>query len=160
MEMEISSIKMAMTITMIVSTIGMSIIAGAFFYYHPYFNPLAKPQLPKGWINERTYVSDNFTIRTGETIRDIFQYAGKGGQSMLILGVQPLTVERKGSISITFNNIPLGETYIETTLVVNTSIASCCFVTLIQAGTDNVVEFTSNGFEGKIRYLIMLPAGR
>lgn len=149
-----------MIITMIVSIIGMSTIAGVFFYYHPYFNPLAKPQLPRGWIDEKTYVSNNFTIKAGETIRDIFQYAGKGGQSILILGIQPLIVEKKGSISITFNSIPLGETYIETTLAINTSIASCCFVTLIQAGADNIVEIASSGFEGKIRYLIILPTGR
>ncbi|MEM0101497.1 MAG: hypothetical protein QXW34_01005 [Candidatus Methanomethyliaceae archaeon] len=157
--MEVSSLKLIM-ITIIISIIGITSIIGAFLYYHPYFNPLTKPQLPKGWIDERTYVSNNFTIKTGETIKDIFQYTGKSGQSILILGVQPLSIEKKGSISITFNNIPLGETYIETTLVVNTSIASCCFVTLIQAGTDNIMEITSNEFEGKIRYLIILPTGR
>ncbi|MCS7098264.1 MAG: hypothetical protein NZ922_04735, partial [Candidatus Methanomethyliaceae archaeon] len=90
-------------------------------------------------------------------IKDFFQYFGRSGQSILILGIQPLSIERKGNIFITFNGIQLGETYIETTLVANTSIASCCFITLIQAGIDNIVEITSYGFEGKIRYLIIIP---
>lgn len=140
-----------------VSMFGISVVVGALIYYHPYFNPLIKPQLPRGWIDEYTYVSNNFTIKNGETFRDIFQYSGRGGQSMLIFAIQPLIVEKKGSIFIIFNDIPLGETYIETTLVVNTSIASCCFITLIQAGTDNIVEIKSHGFEGVLRYMIVLP---
>ncbi|TDA40141.1 MAG: hypothetical protein DSO08_00425 [Candidatus Methanomethylicota archaeon] len=75
----------------------------------------------------------------------------------MILGIQPLSVESKGNIFVKFNGIPLGETWIETTQVVNTSIASCCFVTLIQAGVDNVVELTSYGYEGKFRYLVIIP---
>ncbi|NHV45831.1 MAG: hypothetical protein HA493_04265 [Candidatus Verstraetearchaeota archaeon] len=141
----------------IISISGILAVVGVFLYTHPYFNPLYKQPLPKGWIDERTYVSNNFTIKNGETIRDIFQYTGSSGQSIMILGVQPLVVEKKGSIFIKFNGIPLGESYIETTYVVNTSIASCCFVTLIQAGVDNVMEIESHGFEGLLRYLIILP---
>lgn len=143
--------------TMIVSIVGITSMIGIFLYYHPYFNPFFKSTLPRGWIDENTYVSNNFTIRGGESIKDIFQYFGKSGQFILTFGIQPLSVEKKGNIFIKFNGIPLGETYIETTLVANTSIASCCFITLIQAGVDNVVEITSYGFEGKIRYLIVIP---
>lgn len=144
-------------IVAIVSVFGVSAVVGAFLLAHPYFNPLQRAPLPKGWIDENTYVSNNFTISKGETFRDVFQYGGAGGQSIMILGIQPLSVERKGNVFIKFNGIPLGETYIETTQVVNTSIASCCFVTLIQAGVDNVVEMTSYGYEGKFRYLIIIP---
>ncbi|MGQ9759009.1 MAG: hypothetical protein ACUVQ5_00320 [Candidatus Methanomethylicaceae archaeon] len=144
-------------IVAIVSVFGISAVVGLFLLAHPYFNPLQKVQLPRGWIDENTYVSNNFTISEGETFRDVFQYVGAGGQSIMILGIQPLSVDRKGTVFIRFNGIPLGETYIETTLVVNTSIASCCFVTLIQAGVDNVVEMTSYGYEGKFRYLIIIP---
>ncbi len=75
----------------------------------------------------------------------------------MVLGVQPLRVDTIGDIDIMFNGIPLGQTRIENTLVVNTSIASCCFVTFIQAGVDNVVQITSYGFEGDFRYLIIIP---
>ncbi len=141
----------------IISISGILVAIGIFLYTHPDFNPLYKKPLPKGWIDERTYVSGNFTIKSGETIRDIFQYIGSGGQSIMILGVQPLVVEKKGNIFIKFNGIPLGESYIETTFVVNTSIASCCFVTLIQTGVDNIMEIKSYGFEGILRYLIIIP---
>jgi len=75
----------------------------------------------------------------------------------MILGIQPLTVDKIGDIEIEFNGILLGQTKIESTLVVNTSVASCCFVTLVQAGVDNVVEIASKGFEGNFRYLIIIP---
>jgi len=141
----------------IVSVAGISGVVAVFITSHPYFSPFQKLQLPKGWIDENTYVSGNYSIRGGETFKDVFQYAGAGGQSIMILGVQPLSVEVKGDVDIKFNGIPLGETRIETTQVVNTSIASCCFVTLIQAGVDNVVEITSKGYEGNFRYLIIIP---
>ncbi|MEM2880424.1 MAG: hypothetical protein QXP73_00775 [Candidatus Methanomethylicaceae archaeon] len=144
-------------IVAVISVFGISAVVGVFLYAHPYFNPFQKTPLPRGWIDENTYVSNNFTIRNGETFKDIFQYSGAGGQSIMILGIQPLSVERKGNIFIKFNGIPLGETWIETTQVVNTSIASCCFVTLIQAGVDNIVELTSYGYEGKFRYLVIIP---
>lgn len=144
-------------IVTIIAVFGISAVISVFLYAHPYFNPIQKQPLPRGWIDENTYVSNNYTIRNGETFRDIFQYAGAGGQSVFILGIQPLSVERKGNVFIKFNGIPLGETWIETTQVVNTSIASCCFVTLIQAGVDNVVELTSHGYEGKFRYLVIIP---
>jgi hypothetical protein len=128
-----------------------------FLSAHPYFSPFQQQDLPKGWINPNEYVSGNFTIRNGSKVTDIFGYVGAGGQSIMVLGVQPLTVDGIGDIDIRFNGIPLGQTRIETTLVVNTSIASCCFVTFIQAGVDNVVEITSYGFEGDFRYLIIIP---
>lgn len=142
-----------------VSTVGVTTLLAVFLSAHPYFSPFQPTTLPRGWIDQNTYVSENFTIASGQKVRDIFGYAGAGGQSIMVLGVQPLSIKTVGYIDIKFNGIPLGETYINQTLVVNTSIASCCFVTLIQAGVDNVVEITSNGFEGEFRYLIIIPTG-
>jgi hypothetical protein len=46
---------------------------------------------------------------------------------------------------------------VETPGIMSTSIASCCFVSLVNAGVDNVVEITSTGFEGTFRYIIKIP---
>jgi hypothetical protein len=113
----------------------------------PLLQPLPKSGAPKG-LDRR---------QPGSKVTDIFGYSGAGGQSIMVLGIQPLRVDTIGDIDISFNGIPLGQTRIENTLVVNTSIASCCFVTFIQAGVDNVVEITSYGFEGLFRYLIIIP---
>ncbi len=141
----------------VVAILGLSGLVATFLSAHPYFNPLKQTKLPKGWIDEQTYISGNYTIRNGEKVADVFGYMKAGGQSILILAVQPLSVEEKGNVSIVFNGIELGTTFIETTTVVSTSLASCCFVTLIQAGVDNVVEITSNGYEGRFRYFIKIP---
>lgn len=148
-----------MFVVLAVSTAGVTALLGVFLSAHPYFSPFQPVELPRGWVDQNTYVSENFTIAKGEMIKDIFGYAGAGGQSIMILGVQPLYIGAPGNIDVKFNGIPMGETLINQTLVVNTSIASCCFVTLIQAGVDNVVEITSNGFEGTFRYLIIIPTG-
>lgn len=146
-----------MLLILIVATAGLTGMLAVFLSAHPYFSPFQQQDLPKGWINPNEYVSGNFSIQNGSKVTDIFGYVGAGGQSIMVLGVQPLTVDGIGDIDIRFNGIPLGQTRIETTLVVNTSIASCCFVTFIQAGVDNVVEITSYGFEGDFRYLIIIP---
>jgi hypothetical protein len=146
-----------MLVILIVATAGLTGMLAVFLSAHPYFSPFQTQELPEGWINANQYVSGNFTIENGSKVRDIFGYVGAGGQSIMVLGVQPLTVDTIGDIDIMFNGIPLGQTKIETTLVVNTSIASCCFVTFIQAGVDNIVEITSYGFEGDFRYLIIIP---
>jgi len=146
-----------MLLVLIVATAGFTGMLAMFISAHPYFSPFQQQELPKGWIDPNTYVSGNFTIENGTKVRDIFGYVGAGGQSIMILGVQPLRIDTIGDIDIRFNGIPLGQTRIETTLVVNTSIASCCFVTLVQAGPDNVVEISSYGFEGLFRYLIIIP---
>lgn len=156
---QVSQPLRAMFVLLTVSTVGVVVLLAVFLSAHPYFSPIQPVVLPKGWIDQQTYVSENFTIAEGQTVKDIFGYAGAGGQSIMVLGVQPLEIKKIGNIDVKFNGIPLGETYINQTLVVNTSIASCCFVTLIQAGVDNVVEIKSNGFEGVFRYLIIIPAG-
>ncbi|MEJ5293339.1 MAG: hypothetical protein WHS82_07055 [Candidatus Methanosuratincola sp.] len=156
---QISQPLRAMFLVLTVSTVGVVALLAVFLSAHPYFSPFQPVVLPRGWIDANTYVSDNFTIASGETVKDIFGYAGAGGQSIMILGVQPLSIRTPGNIDVTFNGIPFGETYVNQTLVTNTSIASCCFVTLIQAGVDNVVEIRSKGFEGDFRYLIVIPTG-
>ncbi len=146
-----------MFIVLVVSLAGLVGIVGIFFASHPEFGAFQNTQLPEGWIDANTYVSDNMTVNEGMTTTDIFGYAGAGGSSTMILGVQPLSVEKIGDIDIKFNGIPLGQTRIENTFVVNTSVASCCFVTLIKAGVDNVVEIKSLGYEGNFRYLVIIP---
>lgn len=146
-----------MLVILIVATAGLTGMLAVFISAHPYFSPFQHQELPEGWIDASQYVSGNFTIANGSKVTDIFGYSGAGGQSIMVLGVQPLTVDTIGDIDIMFNGIPLGQTRIENTLVVNTSIASCCFVTFIQAGVDNVVQITSYGFEGDFRYLIIIP---
>jgi hypothetical protein len=156
---QVSQPLRAMFVVLTVSTVGVVALLAVFLSAHPYFSPFQPVVLPRGWIDQQTYVSENFTIVKGQTVKDIFGYAGAGGQSIMVLGVQPLAIRQVGNIDVKFNGISLGETYINQTLVVNTSIASCCFVTLIQAGVDNVVEITSKGFEGDFRYLIIIPTG-
>jgi hypothetical protein len=146
-----------MLLILIVATAGFTGMIAVFISAHPYFSPFQNQELPRGWIDANQYVSANFTIENGSKVTDIFGYSGAGGQSIMVLGIQPLRVDTIGDIDISFNGIPLGQTRIENTLVVNTSIASCCFVTFIQAGVDNVVEITSYGFEGLFRYLIIIP---
>jgi len=146
-----------MLLVLIVASIGLTGMVAVFLTSHWEFNPFIQKPLPRGWIDPNNYVSDNFTITNGETFIDIFDYVGAGGQSIMVLGIQPLKIDTIGSIDIKFNQIPLGQTRIETTLVVNTSVASCCFVTLVQAGVENTVEITSLGFEGKFRYLVIIP---
>jgi len=140
-----------------IAVVGIAGVVGVFITVHPYFNPVAQKPLPRGWVNESVYVSQNFTIHPGETFKDIFAYAGAGGQSMMVLAVQPLEIKKPGDIVIVFNGIKLGRTSVTTTQVTSISIASCCFVQLVQAGVDNVVEITSIDFEGKMRYLVILP---
>lgn len=137
---------------------GTATLLGVFLSAHPYFSPFQPVTLPQGWIDRGTYLSKNYSIQLGEEVRDIFAYEGGRGESIIILAIQPLTVAEKGAIEIRFNGISLGETRIESTQVINTSIASCCFVTLVQAGVDNVVEIDSLGYEGDFRYLIMIPS--
>ncbi len=149
-----------MFIALVVSIAGISGIMAVFFSAHPYFSPYSQQQLPRGWIDEHNYVSSNYSVSNGETVRDVFSYAGVGGQSTIIFAVQPLNITTKGDIEIKFNGIPLGQVRIEEVLVANTSIASCCSVTLVSAGVDNVMEITSRGFEGYLRYLIIIPTGR
>ncbi|MDI9644409.1 MAG: hypothetical protein QFX35_04220 [Candidatus Verstraetearchaeota archaeon] len=156
---QVSQPLRAMFLVLTLSTVGVTALLAAFLSAHPYFSPFQPFQLPRGWVDQNTYVSENFTIARGGMVKDIFGYAGAGGQSIMILGVQPLAIGAPGSIFVKFNGIPLGETYINQTLVVNTSIASCCFVTLIQTGVDNVVEITSKDFVGEFRYLIIIPTG-
>jgi len=60
-------------------------------------------------------------------------------------------------MTIKFNGIDVGSTYVETPGIISTSIASCCFVSLVNAGVDNVIEITSTGFEGTFRYIIKIP---
>ncbi|MBC7121511.1 MAG: hypothetical protein H5T33_08125 [Candidatus Methanosuratus sp.] len=156
---QVSQPLRVMFVVLTVSTVGVVSLLAVFLSAHPYFSPFQPVTLPKGWIDEQTYVSENFTITAGQTVTDIFGYAGAGGQSIMTLGIQPLSIKTAGNIDITFNGIPLGETCVNQTLVTNTSIASCCFVTLIQAGVDNVVEVESKGFEGEFRYLIIIPTG-
>jgi hypothetical protein len=146
-----------MFVILIIAVAGLTGIIAVFVASHPDFSPFQNRQLPKGWIDANTYVSNNFSIVSGNIARDVFGYGGAGGQSIMILGIQPLTVDKIGDIEIEFNGIRLGQTKIESTLVVNTSVASCCFVTLVQAGVDNVVEIASKGFEGNFRYLIIIP---
>jgi len=146
-----------MLLVLIIASVGFTGMVAIFLTSHVEFNPFIQKPLPEGWIDQNNYVSENFTILDGVRVLDIFGYTQAGGQSIMVLGIQPLTVDTIGDIDIKFNNIPLGQTRIETTLVVNTSVASCCFVTLVQAGVDNTVEITSYGFEGKFRYLIIIP---
>lgn len=137
---------------------GLSGVVAIFLSAHPYFNPLQQRELPQGWVDPQTYVSpSNFTIRTGETVKDVFSYAGAGGESIIIFSAQVISVEKKGEMVIKFNGIEVGSTYVETPGIMSTSIASCCFVSLVNAGVDNVVEITSTGFEGTFRYIIKIP---
>jgi len=149
-----------MFIVLVISLAGTVGLVGVFIGSHPEFGWSQSTQLPEGWIDANTYVSDNMTISEGMAVTDIFGYSGAGGLSAMILGVQPLTVDKIGDVDIRFNGISLGQTRIENTLVVNTSIASCCFVTLVNAGVDNVVEITSLGYEGKFRYLVIIPSAK
>ncbi len=149
-----------MFIVLAISLAGIVGIVGIFIASHPEFGAFQSTQLPEGWIDANTYVSDNMTINAGMVATDIFGYSGAGGLSSMILGVQPLTVDKIGDVDIKFNGIQLGQTRIENTLVVNTSIASCCFVTLVNAGVDNVVEITSLGYEGRFRYLVIIPTAK
>jgi hypothetical protein len=147
-----------MFVVLVVAIGGTAVLVGVFLSAHPYFSPFQPVVLPQGWIDQGTYLSQNYSISQGQDVRDIFAYAGGGGQSIIILAIQPLTVAEKGSIEISFNGVSLGETSVESTQVINTSVASCCFVTLVQAGVDNVVEIESLGYEGDFRYLIMIPS--
>lgn len=147
-----------MFVILVVAVAGTATLLGVFLSSHPYFSPFQPVVLPQGWIDRGTYLSQNYSISEGEGVKDIFAYAGGGGESIIILAIQPLTVSEKGSIEIRFNGISLGETNVEGTQVINTSIASCCFVTLVQAGMDNVVEIDSLGYEGDFRYLITIPS--
>ncbi len=149
-----------MFVVLAISLAGIVGLVGIFIAAHPEFGAFQPTQLPEGWIDANTYVSNNMTITAGMVATDIFGYSGAGGLSAMILGVQPLSVDKIGDVDIKFNGIPLGQTRIENTLVVNTSVASCCFVTLVNAGVDNVVEITSLGYEGKFRYLIIIPTAK
>lgn len=146
-----------MFVVLVVAIGGTAALIGVFLSSHPYFSPFQTAPLPQGWVDKGTYVSQNYTINQGGGVKDIFAYAGSGGQSIITLAIQPLSISEKGNIVIKFNGINLGETSVETTQVINTSIASCCFVTLVQAGIDNVVEIDSLGYEGDFRYLIIIP---
>jgi hypothetical protein len=85
---------------------GLSGVVAIFLSAHPYFNPLQQRELPQGWVDPQTYVSpSNFTIRTGETVKDVFSYAGAGGESIIIFSAQVISVEKKGEIVIKFNGI-------------------------------------------------------
>ncbi|MHC1563884.1 MAG: hypothetical protein ACXQTF_00965 [Candidatus Hecatellaceae archaeon] len=142
----------------IVALAGLSGTVAIFLSVHPYFNPLQQQELPRGWVDPHTYVSpSNFTIHTGETVRDVFSYAGAGGESIIIISTQVISIEKKGEMVIKFNGIEIGSTYVETPGVISTSVASCCFVSLVSAGVDNVVEITSKGYEGTFRYIIKIP---
>ena len=142
----------------IVALAGLSGVVAVFLSAHPYFNPLQQRELPQGWADPQTYVSpSNYTIRTGETVKDVFSYAGAGGESIIIFSTQVISLEKKGEMTIKFNGIDVGSTYVETPGIISTSIASCCFVSLVNAGVDNVIEITSTGFEGTFRYIIKIP---
>jgi hypothetical protein len=158
MQMRGSSPFKVMFVVLVIAIGGTATLVGVFLSSHPYFSPFQTVALPQGWIDQGTYLSQNHSIKEGEDVKDIFAYAGGGGKSIIILAIQPLAVAEKGDIEIKFNGISLGETSIENTQVINTSIASCCFVTLVQAGMDNVVEIESLGYEGDFRYLIMIPS--
>jgi hypothetical protein len=154
------SLFKAMFVVLVIAIGGTVALVGIFLSAHPYFSPFQAVPLPQGWVDQGTYISQNYSINQGEDVKDIFAYAGGGGQSIITLAIQPLSVGEKGSINIIFNGISLGETWVESTQVINTSIASCCFVTLVQAGIDNVVEIVSLGYKGDFRYLILIPTVR
>ena len=142
----------------IVALIGISGIIGVFLTAHPYFNPLQQQELPEGWVDENTYVSTTvFTIHKGETIVDTFDAPTAGGQSIMILTTQVITLEEKGDWEISFNGISLGVDYVEDVGIIEAAVASCCFVSLVQGGTTNVVEISSRGFEGTYRYVVIIP---
>ena len=88
---------------------------------------------------------------------DAFTYPKAGGESIIIFSTQVITVEKKGEMVIKFNGIEIGTTYVESPGIISTSIASCCFVSIVQAGVDNVVEITSKGFQGSFRYIVKIP---
>jgi len=145
-------------IVAIVAIVGLSGIVTVFLSAHPYFNPLQQQELPKGWVDANTYVSPkNFTIHKGETVVDTFDAPFAGGQSIMILTTQVISIEEKGEWEIKFNGISLGVDYVEEVGIIEAAVASCCFVSLVQAGTANVVEITSHGFEGTYRYVVIIP---
>jgi hypothetical protein len=142
----------------IVALVGLAGIVGVFLSAHPYFNPLQQQELPEGWVDANTYVSPkNFTIHKGETIIDTFDAPFAGGQSIMILTTQVISIEEKGEWEIKFNGISLGVDYVKEVGIIEAAVASCCFVSLVQAGTTNVVEITSQGFEGTYRYVVIIP---
>ncbi len=142
----------------LVAVIGLAGIVTVFLSAHPYFNPLQEEELPEGWIDENTYVSPKtFSIHKGETIVDTFDAPFAGGQSIMILTTQVISVEKKGEWEMCFNGISLGVDYVEDVGIIEAAVASCCFVSLVQGATTNVVEITSHGFEGTYRYVIIIP---
>jgi len=148
-----------MVVVGIAAFIGLAGVFAVFLSAHPYFNPLHRGEEKlRGWVDECTYVSpQNFYIRPGETVVDAFTYPKAGGESIIIFSTQVITVEKKGEMVIKFNGIEIGTTYVESPGIISTSIASCCFVSIVQAGVDNVVEITSKGFQGSFRYIVKIP---
>jgi len=138
-----------------IAIVGLAGIVGIILSEHPVFNPfLYRPRTGE----DVTYVSPyNFTLRDGERVVDRFQYSGAGRQSIVLFSVQVIEVDQKGLLYIRFNGIDLGSTYVEAPGVVEARIASCCYVSVVQMGVDNVVEFRSGGFEGSFRYVIAMP---
>jgi hypothetical protein len=152
-------LKVMIIITM-ASVLGMAGIVGVFLTRYPVFNPfhnLYRPLL--GYSNGTVYISpQNFTILDGERIVDVFQFSSANRESIVFFSTQVIDIEQKGILHIRFNGMDIGSPYVETPGIVQARIASCCYVSLIKIGADNVVEFTSEGFEGSFRYVIALPA--
>ncbi len=152
-----SPFRIEMIVVTIISIVGLTSIFTLFLSAHPYFNPLQQHELPVGWVNEYTYVSSNLTVYKEEKVIETFRYAGAGGESTVIFSLQVISINEKGEVFIRFNGIDIGSTYVETPGVIEASVASCCFVSLVSAAEDNHVEILSNGFEGLFRYIIVIP---
>jgi len=151
-------LKVMMVVTL-ASVLGIAGIVGVFLIKYPVFNPfhnLYKP-VPE-YSDEAVYISPhNFTIADGERIVDVFQFSSTGTESIVFFSTQVINIEQKGFLHIRFNGMDVGSAYVETPGIVQARIASCCYISLIEIGADNVVEFRSEGFEGSFRYVIALP---
>ena len=112
---------------------------------------------PGGPIRGVIYVSPNYTISDGETIKDVFSYTGPSSSYAVQFVLQPLEVRKPGYVSIRVNGIPLYKRYINSTEVTGLKIASCCAVAMVTAGTYNTVEIKSDGFEGTVRFYVEIP---